>query len=188
MNEIVKMLIVLSIISGVCGFLLAGVRKGTMERIEEQMLINVHGPAVARALDGSTNNLLRDRRKININGNELLVFVGKKENKPWAFAFETTGRGFGGDIGVVTGFYLKNDFITGIGITQCRETPGLGTRVRERLFTNVFSNRSFDTDFNVDKDGGAIDGITGATVSSRGVCEAVRKAICASKDIREKLL
>jgi electron transport complex protein RnfG len=187
MNEIAKMLIVLSVISGVCGFLLAGVRMGTMERIEEQVLVNVQGPAVIKAIDGSTNDLLKDRKKIKINGKEIIVFIGKKGNKPWAYAFETSGRGFGGDIGVITGFYLDSASVTGIGITGCKETPGLGIRVKDKLFTDAFSNRNFKTDFNIDKDGGAIDGVTGATVSSRGVCEAVRKAINMSKDVRAKL-
>ena len=187
MNEITKMLIVLSVISGVCGFLLAGVRMGTMDRIEEQVLVNVQGPAVNKALDGSTNDLLKDRKKIMVNGKELVVFIGKKENKPWSYAFETTGKGFGGDLGVITGFYMDSDSVSGIGITACKETPGMGTRVKEKIFTNSFINRDFKTDFNVDKDGGAIDGVTGATVSSRGVCEAVRKAIDMSKDVRAKL-
>ena len=107
MNEIAKMLIVLTAICGVCGFLLAGVKTATEVQIEEQILLNVKGPAVKQVLAGSTNDLIKDRKKIDVNGEEKLVFIGKKNNKPWAIAYEVISGGFGGDIGVIVGFELK---------------------------------------------------------------------------------
>lgn len=190
MKEIIKMLVVLTLISAVCGFLLAFVRDATKDTIEEQLLVNVKGPAVEKVLADadSTDDLIKDRRKIEVRGEENVIFIGKKNGKPWAFAFEVSSKGFGGDIGVIVGFAMDKDIITGVGITTHKETPGLGAKIKsEDMFTDQFRNRATKTVFKVKKDNGEIDAISGATVSSRGVCKAIETAIDLSKDIRSKL-
>ena len=184
MKEILKMLIVLTVICAVCGLLLATVKSKTEDRIEEQILLNVKGPAVSKVLRGSDNDLIKDRKTIKINGKEMVVFIGKKGNSPWAYAFETSGSGFGGDIGVITGFSLEKNILTGIGITTLKETPGLGARVTEDSFTKEFVDKPVNSDFKVKSDGGIIDAVSGATISSRGVCSAVRDAIAISKEVK----
>ncbi len=189
MKEIAKMLIVLTLICAVCGFLLAYVRDVTKEDIEIQLLSNVKGPAVKKVLAGSTNDLIADRKIIKIGDKEeLVVFIGKKNNKPWAFAFETFGKGFGGEVGVIVGFAMDKEKLTGVSVTTHKETPGLGAKVKsEDMFVNQFKNKSFKSNFKVDKDGGDIDAISGATISSRAVSNAVLSAIKSHKDIKSKL-
>ncbi|MBN2040855.1 MAG: RnfABCDGE type electron transport complex subunit G [Spirochaetes bacterium] len=184
MKDIFKMLVVLTLICAVCGLLLAFVREQTKDKIEEQVLLNVKGPAVSKVLQGSENDLIKDRRTIKIDGKEMVVFIGKKENTPWAFAFETSAGGFGGDIGVITGFSLEKNELTGIGITTHKETPGLGSRVTEDSFSMGFKDKPLTSEFKVKADGGVIDAISGATISSRGVCTAVRNAVAVSKEVK----
>jgi electron transport complex protein RnfG len=187
MKDIIKMLVVLSLICGVCGFLLAAVRSGTKEKIVEQVLLNVQGPAVKKVLAGSENDPIKDRRTIEFNGGEMIIFIGKKEGKPWAFAFETFSGGFGGDIGVITGFNLNSDVLTGIGITTHKETPGVGARVTEDSFTDGFRDKEISDKFMIRGDGGVIDAVSGATISSRGVCTAVRDAIDISEQVKNEI-
>lgn len=184
MKEIVKMLIVLTLISGVCGFLLAGVRSATKDRIEEQVLLNVKGPAVKKVLADATNDLIKDRKEATIGTETGVVFVGKKGDELWAIAYEVSAKGFGGDIGVMVGFDVKSDLLTGIAITTHKETPGVGSRVSEDLFTGSFQGKTVTEKFSIKADGGIIDAVTGATISSRGVCEAVRHAIEAYKSVK----
>ena len=187
MKEIIKMLVVLTVICGVCGFLLAGVRSLTMEQIEVQVLQNVKGPAVKNALAGSTNDLIKDRTKIKIDGEEMVVFVGKKDDKPWAIAFEVKSGGFGGDIGVIVGFHKDKSALAGIGITTHKETPGLGARITEDTFTNNFKNKGLSEKFKVKNENGVIDAVSGATISSKAVCSAVTKAIALYDKIKDKV-
>jgi electron transport complex protein RnfG len=187
MKEYLKMVAVLTAIAAVCGFLLAAVKKGTEKRIEEQILMNVQGPAVNSVLATSTNDLLGDRQEIAIDDQKYLVFVGKKEGKIWAFCFENSGKGYGGDIGVMVGFDINNDKLTGIGILSHKETPGLGARVTEETFTNNFKGKALTETFKVKKDNGVIDAISGATYSSRAVCIAVEKCIAVYPKIKDKL-
>jgi len=176
MKEIVKMLIVLTLICGVCGLFLAVVRDFTGDRIEEQVLQYVKGPAVAKVLEGSENDLIKDRKTVEFEGEKVVVFIGKKGGKPFGLAYETKGKGFGGDIGVIAGFDLQADTFTGIGITTHKETPGLGSRVSEPGFGTNFIGKSVTDEFKTTVDGGTVDAVTGATNSSRGVCEAVQKS------------
>jgi electron transport complex protein RnfG len=171
------MIVVLSVISTVCGLALSGVRNKTAERIENQVLMNVQGPKVKIVLDGADNDLIADREKIKINEEETLLFIGKKQGKPWAIAYESVGGGFGGDLKVMVGYDLQKDKLTGIQIIDHKETPGVGSRVTEDQFTKQFNGLDIKTNFAIESDGGDIDGITGATYSSRGVCEAIRKSI-----------
>lgn len=187
-KDYIKMILVLTGIATVCGFLLAAVKGFTAVRIEEQILVNVKGPAVLRVLEPSSNDLIGDRREITIDGQKYVVFVGKKENKPWAIAFENKGGGFGGDIGVMVGLDLEKDRLTGIGILTHQETPGLGARVTEPSFTDLFKDKPITAVFKVKKDNGEIDALSGATNSSRGVCEAVEKTIKLYPALKQKVL
>jgi electron transport complex protein RnfG len=183
-----KMILVLTAIATVCGFLLAAVKDFTAVRIEEQILVNVKGPAVLRVLDTSSNDLIGDRREITIDGRKYVVFVGKKDGKPWAVAFESKGPGFGGDIGVMVGFNLEKDVLTGIGILTHQETPGLGARVTEPSFTDRFKDKPLTAVFKVKKDNGEIDALSGATNSSKGVCTAVENTIKLYPAVKKKVL
>ena len=177
MKEYVRMITVLTLIAAVCGFLLATVKDLTALRIEEQLLINVKSPAVKSVLSGSDNDLIQDRQTIKVNNIDYTVFVGKKQGKPWAIAYESKGAGFGGDIGIMVGYYLDKDSLTGIGILTHQETPGLGARIVESSFRDQFKDLPLKTNFNVKKDNGKIDAVSGATNSSRGVCTAIRASI-----------
>lgn len=184
MKDTFKMLAVLSVICGVCGLLLAAVQSGTKERITSQILKYKQGPAVKQVLSGSDNDLIADRVIMAINGKEIPVFIGRKSGKPWAFAFETEGNGFGGKIGVITGFGIEDSIVTGIGITTHKETAGLGARVAEETFTSGFRDKEINGNFAVRADGGIIDAVSGATISSRGVCAAVRDAVSVSNEVK----
>ncbi|UCH96341.1 MAG: RnfABCDGE type electron transport complex subunit G, partial [Candidatus Aminicenantes bacterium] len=169
-------------------FLLSMVKQVTAVRIEEQILVNVKLPALKAVLESSTNDLIQDRQTLTINGQEQVVFLGKKDGKTWAVAFESKGVGFGGNIGVMVGFDLGKDVLTGIGILTHQETPGLGARVSETTFTDNFKNKPITAVFKVKKDNGEVDAVSGATYSSKGVCAAVEKSVAAYPAIKKSVM
>ena len=90
------------------------------------------------------------------------------------YAFLAAGRGYSGDIDILVG--LEDEVtIKGVTIISQSETPGLGNRITENFFTSVFAGINID-DIALKQDGGQIDAITGATISSQAVVEAVRDA------------
>jgi len=88
------------------------------------------------------------------------------------YAFLALGKGYGGDIVILVG--LENEtIIKGISIISQKETPGLGVRISENSFMDKFVGLSID-DIALRREGGQIDAITGATISSGAVVDAVR--------------
>ena len=67
---------------------------------------------------------------------------------------------------------------TGISITSTGETSGLGSNASRPSFADQFIGKTGTVA--VTKDGGDINAITGATITSRGVSEAVTSAIAAA--------
>lgn len=186
MKEAMQMIIVLSLICAICGMALSGFRDMTAERIEYQVLTNVQGPKVKLVLEGSDNNLVTDRKKITIDGEEILLFVGKKGDKPWAIAYETVGNGFGGELKVMVGYRLDKDKLTGIQVISHKETPGVGSKVTEDQFTKGFKGVDINLKFLPKNDGGNIDAVSGASYSSRGVCEAIQKSVALYPRIKKE--
>lgn len=184
MRKMIQLFVAVLAFSAVSGGLLAVVKSATRERIEYQQIKFVKGPAIHEILKGCTNDPLMSRFKIADGKIERSFFVGIFDGKPDVVAFESVGTGFGGDIGVVVAVNLKTDKIVGVAVTTHRETPGVGSRVRtEPAFAKQFSGKAIQDPFKVKGDGGAIDAVSGATVSSRGVCGAV----VASAEIYKRL-
>jgi Na+-translocating ferredoxin:NAD+ oxidoreductase RnfG subunit len=83
-------------------------------------------------------------------------------------------RGYKGSIPVMVGVDSTGT-ITGLLIprSELKETPGLGMKVADSSFRARFTGRTA-ADLKLKKDGGEIDAISGATVSSRAVCNGIR--------------
>ena len=80
-----------------------------------------------------------------------------------------------------------NKTIKAIRITSQNETPGLGTKVEGTKFTDQFMNKTLkQVLLKKDSNKGTIDALTGATISSRAVSEAVQKSITEFLKIERK--
>lgn len=87
------------------------------------------------------------------------------------YAFMTNGKGYGGKIGILVGMEMDRA-LRGIRIISHQETPGLGAKIINVDFLNQFAGLVPDQ-LVLARDGGAVDAITGATISSRAVAEGV---------------
>jgi len=192
MREMIRLLVVVAVFSAVSGGLLAAIQNGTRDRIEYQQLKFVKGPTIQQILEGSSNDPLVDRFKLPDGKEERSFFVGVFDGKANIVALEAFGKGFDGDIGVIVAVNVENDEIVGIGVTTHSETPGVGSRVKtDPSLSEQFKGLPIKEPFKVKADGGQIDAISGATVSSRGVCGAVVDSaeiyMRLKRDIIEKL-
>ena len=105
-------------------------------------------------------------------------FLGFDKNGEFAgLVFEVKGLGFGGPISVTVGVD-KEDKISGIAISKLdqSETPGLGIKITTPKFQGQFNGKT-EKEMKLKKDGGAIDAITAATISSNAVVKAVRRGL-----------
>ncbi|WP_419785248.1 RnfABCDGE type electron transport complex subunit G [Pseudodesulfovibrio sp.] len=186
MKEILNMMIVLALICGISGVTLAVLKQTTAPIIEEQELTYVQAPAIAQVLEKHDNNPIKDRKRFEVDGKSVMVFPAISGGKVTSVAFETSGKGYGGNIGVMVGFDLETNTLTGIGITTLKETPGLGMRVTEHGYTTQFKGHSIES-MNLTKNGGDIEAVAGATISSTGTVFAVQQAIAIYKNLKAKL-
>ena len=88
------------------------------------------------------------------------------------YAFLATGKGYGGDIDILVGLEDEQTLKGITNVTQS-ETPGLGSKIIESSFVSEFVGVNIDDIF-LKKDGGQIDAITGASISSEAVVDVVR--------------
>ena len=91
--------------------------------------------------------------------------------------------GFGGAIDMMVG--VSNEgAVTGISIISHSETPSLGANCVRPEWQAQFVGATGD--LAVSKDGGTIDALTGATVTSRGVTQGVNLALAYVKEVAQK--
>jgi len=88
---------------------------------------------------------------------------------------KSSQQGYGGQIKIMVGVD-NEDKVVGIKILEQYETPGLGDGITTKKFTRQFNQKTV-SEFGLKKDGGSIDAVTGATVSSKACVDAVRKGL-----------
>lgn len=110
-------------------------------------------------------------------GDSLDIYPAKMDGVITGYAVNTyTNSGFSGFIGLMAGF-KPDGSIVNITVLSQKETPGLGTKMADAEFKDQFNGKNpSDFQLKVKKDGGPVDAITAATISSRAFCDAVQRA------------
>jgi len=188
MREMITMVVVLTVLSALSGGLLSGLRSATASKIEVQQLKFVKGPAIKEILKGASNDPIADRFALKDNEMERKFFVGKFDGKANTVVLESSGKGYGGDVGLMVAVNTENDKIVGVGGTTHSETPGLGATAKEDPgFVSQFKGMPIEKTFKVINDGGKINAISGATITSRAVCSAASDAGMIYKKLKPQI-
>lgn len=108
---------------------------------------------------------------------ELNIYPLRKQEMIYAIAVKSyTNKGFGGELEIMTGFYIDGT-MAGYKVLNHKETPGLGSKIMENEFMSQFVGLKIEGGkLKLRKDGGQIDGITSATISSKALLDAVNNA------------
>ncbi|MFW6256618.1 MAG: RnfABCDGE type electron transport complex subunit G [Bacillota bacterium] len=110
----------------------------------------------------------------------LEFFEGfSKNGQKVGVAVLVSGSGFQGEIEVMVGTDPEAEKIYHIKILEHQETPGLGARITESGFRDNFVDKPFGNYDIVQEadDPLEVEGISGATISSKNVTEIVEKAV-----------
>ena len=183
MKDILRLIVVLTCLCIVSAIALAKIYDLTKGPIAYQKRLEVLR-AIKTVLPPYDNEPDRDMVKlpmgIDKKGKEIqgVFYRGRKGGRLNGVAFKVTSpEGYGGNIEVMVGLLPKGT-IHGIEVLSHLETPGLGAKIREAKFKDRFKNRNLsNTMWAVKKDAGDIDGITGATISSRAVIKALKEGL-----------
>lgn len=117
------------------------------------------------------------------DGGELEFFPAKKDEQAVGTAVKTyTKNGFGGEVWLMVGFN-PDGTISNYSVLEHKETPGLGSKMDQWFNTNgkgnVVGKKPGTEGLKVTKDGGDVDAITAATISSRAFLDAINRAASA---------
>ncbi len=189
MKNIIRLSVVLTIVTVVAAWLLAEIYSVTKPKIEIQKLAKTH-----KALDyvlPQAKLLVPVTSQVpvmNNKGDTLFERQVIQYYKAYAdtdtthligYAFKAEGTGYSSLIETMVGIDTTGH-ITSIKIISQKETPGLGALSEnneafngKRWSTNQFDGKT-SNDLKVDKDGGEIVSITGATITSRSITNSIR--------------
>ena len=148
---------------------------------------------IAQAKVAAVNNALQQvlpqyeattSQTIEVNSLPIVAHTATVADKAVGYAVESISKnGFGGTVRLMVGFDTKGNIIN-INVLEQKETPGLGTKMAEDgnvLLLSLKDKNAAEVNMTVKKDGGDIDALTAATISSRAYAEAVAVAYEAFK-------
>lgn len=184
-SSLVNMVLSLGTITIIAAAALAGVYTLTKEPIE-QAKIEKQKVAIGQVLPDIQfdNNPAEEAAEVTVDGETVTVFPARQDGELVGMAVEShDSNGFSGLITVMYGFRPSGD-ITGFAVMQHAETPGLGSKMDE-WFSNpahtIVGLNAATSNLTVSKDGGDVDAITAATISSRAFLRALTLANQASQ-------
>ncbi len=188
-STLVSMTLTLLIVTVVSAGILAVINQLTKEPIKEADL-KKQKLALKQVLPDFDNNPIKESDTIpsDIQGDayKLVVFPAIKDGKLVGVAIKTfTTKGFGGRFDVMVGFLPDGTIYNSI-VLNYQETPGLGDKIdpEKSDFSKQFAGKNPATfKLKVKKDGGDVDAITAATISSRAYCDALQRAYNAFKKL-----
>lgn len=143
--------------------------------------------AIAAVLPAYDNDPEAQKTSVSVDGEAYEVYPAYMGGKLVGGAVRATSMaGFAGEVTVMAGFDADGNVVDYRVLRQA-ETPGLGAKMGEWFrepsgARSIIGKSPATSKFVVSKDGGDIDGITAATISSRAFLGAVRHAYTAYRD------
>lgn len=178
-SSFINMALALLITSTLSAFVVGYIQKITAGPIKEAKY-QKELSGIASVVNEFNNNPYEEKMIITTpdKRHKLQLFPIRKDGVVNSYAIKTySTAGFSGRIDLIVGFYIDGaikDFI----ITDHKETPGLGSKINEPKFKKQFDRFNPNKRvFKVRQDGGEIDAVTGATISSRAVISAIQRAV-----------
>jgi electron transport complex protein RnfG len=177
-STFINMFLSLLVITMIAGLTLGYVNDLTLEPKAKAKLERKTN-AIKLVLPAFDNNPLEDMIRMKPQGQGDSLEIYPAFNKQQFIGAAVTGyseKGYSGLVKLLVGFNDKGQ-IEAIEVLEQKETPGLGTKMKNNSFLSQFKNQHPEQ-FNLKatKDGGDVDAITGATISTRAFGEAVQMA------------
>ena len=168
---VLRLAVTLLVITAVVAGLLAGVNSVTKPVID-QLNAEKTQKAIETVLEGGYHTVIEDYA----DATGLVSKVYQGDN---GYALEVTPGGFDNTITMMVGG-ANDGTVTGISVISHTETAGLGAVAA----ASTSAGESFRGQFvgmggsvSVTKDGGEVNAITGATITSRAICTGVNAAL-----------
>ena len=176
---IVMLVVVLGLITFVCALLLGVVNQITAPLIEQNDA-NTRNMAMSEIIADAEFTEVEvpeevskptDKNATAITG----VYKATKDGADAGYCVQVNPTGFGGALTMIVGINADGT-VAGAKVTAHAETPGLGAKSQDAEWIAQYAGQPADGSLAVTKDGGTINAITGATITSRAVTTGVNAA------------
>jgi len=183
-----KELMPFSVLAVLCAIVLSFSHELTRERISENIEMQELQIITAVMTADFDNDIYNDVKTINYTddtGNKLTtsVYRARKSDNPVGVVFmPIPATGYNGPIQLSVGI-LQDGSIFAVQVLSHRETEGLGGNIHQDKtnWLNNFAQQSFDVTamerWAVKDESGKFDQLSGATITSRGVINAVKNSL-----------
>ena len=171
---LVALLVIAAVSGGVLG-LVYGVTKDTIAQVDQKK--NEAAIQAVLPLEGEIT-YKTDTMQYNYEGVDMSFPCNLAFDANGNFqgaAVKTSEGGFCGKIDMMVGF-LADGTIKGTSVLSHAETPGLGANMTGKFKDQFVDKNPNNFKLIVKKDGGDVDAITAATITSRAFSKAVDKA------------
>lgn len=183
-SSFVNMVLTLFVVTAVAALALGGVYNITKEPIAIAKRLKIER-AIGEVLP-EFDSIIETKILPEGGKDSLTFYEATKQGEVVGTAVRTyTDVGFSGRFWIMVGF-VNGDVISGTSVLEHKETPGLGDKMEKKKSFNKKTGKSWSDQFNgknpmdftlkVTKDGGDVDAITAATISSRAFCDAAQRA------------
>lgn len=180
MNSTLRLVLILTSICAISSALLAAVYSKTREPIARALELRT-AQAAAKVLPPDAGTI----KPMSFDGASF--FVASRDGRVTGVAVEgRSPNGYSGEIALMVGISPDGSLVD-FEVIQASETPGLGSKIASDAFRHPLRGRSLDSSWKVRKDGGEIEAITAATVSSRAALESIQNAIAAYRAVAPKI-
>lgn len=179
MGDMIKPTSALLAICLVVGLCLAGVNAVTKDVIADRISQDAQNKRQEVLSDAENFEKVSNWEQGNSTGLISEVYVGKTNGNIKGYVFKAVPKGYGGIIDVTIGISVDAK-VTGVRIGDNKETPGLGTKAAQPAFYNQYMDKNIDLKLIVVKKkpsgDNEIEGISGATISSRAITDSINDA------------
>ncbi len=183
-SSLTNMFLSLTIICVTAGGILAVVNRATSEPITLSKKAKLENAIKAVVPEFDNSPTEEAYMAAAGSGDSLKIYPAKKNGQLVGVAIESNSmKGFSGEINVIAGFDTEGKLYN-YSVLHHAETPGLGSKMEEwfraeKGHQNILGKDLSKGNLRVSKDGGDVDAITAATISSRAFLDAINRAYAA---------
>lgn len=198
-SSIARAVMGLAIFAIVTAGIIAVTQVSTAERIQQEIR-KARSKALLEIVpeEAHDNDLLQDAFWLQSEELGLVqkreAFIARKDGAPAAIILPVRStEGYTGPIRMIVGIDTKGELL-GVRVIEHKETPGLGDKIDRKKsdWIIAFNGRSLSNTpedaWQVKKDGGDFDQLTGATITPRAIVKSVHKAMLFFDQHRAQLL
>lgn len=168
-------LFVITVVSGISLGFINNITEGPKAQAKLARKIN----ALKEVLPNFNNNPVQEAVLVSAEGakDSIEVYTASLDKSYVGTAVVgSSEKGFSGLVKIMVGF-TPEGIIENIAVLEQKETPGLGTKMKDEKFIRQFRGKDpGQFKLKVKKDQGEVDALTGATITTRAFCEATQLA------------